>query len=160
MRRNLSLADRWGLMADRPAQRRHLHRRQPRLEPFIPHLQSSAIDRLFQVLTSKHTERMRHASLLCRLPNPARHFVYDHVIVRSISPQQTTETNHRVVLLRLRQLPRRQRDLKRPWHAYQFYIFFVRARARQSINRAQQQPLSDKRIEAGNDNREAPARSA
>ncbi len=76
-----------------------------------------------KVLASKHAKRMRNPSLLRRLPNPPRHFVHDHVIMRRIAAQQTSETNDRVIFLSLRQLPRRQRNLKRPRHPHQINIF-------------------------------------
>ena len=82
--------------------------------PFVPHLQSRAINGLLQGIASQHAKRMRHSSLLRRLPNPARHFVDDHVVMRRIPAQQTAETNDRVILPGLSQSPRRQPESQTP----------------------------------------------
>ena len=147
-------------MADSLPQRRHLHRRQSRLKPLVPHLQPSPVDSLLQVLTSKHSERMRNPSLLRRLPNPARNFIHNHVVMRRITAQQTSKTNNGIVLPSFRQFPRRQRNLKRPRHPHQINVFPGSARAHQPTDCAKQKSLGDKSIEPGNDNREALARSA
>lgn len=102
---------------------------------------------------------MRNSRLLRRLPNPPRHFIHDHIIVRRIPAQQTSETDNRIVLLRLRQLPSRQWNLKRARHPDQIDIFFLSPGALQSVDRANQQSLSDERVEPGCDNRELPATS-
>ncbi len=141
-------------------QRRHLHRRQRRLESLIPHLQPGAINGLSQVFAGKHPKRMRNSSLLRRLPNPTRNFIHDHVVMRRIAAQQTSKANNCIVLPSLRQSPRRQRNLKRPRHPHQMNVFPGSARAHQPVDSAQQQPLSDKCIEPGNGNSEALARSA
>src|SRR3984957_19257420 len=138
----------WRLTADSSTQRRHLHGRQRRLKSLISHLQSSAVDRLLEVFAREHSERMRHPSLLRRLPNAPRHFIHDHVIVGRIAAQQTTNADDRVVLLRLRQLPRRQRNLKRPRHANQIDILLICTRSQQPIDGAQQQPLRNERVES------------
>jgi hypothetical protein len=98
---------------------------------------------------------MRNPSLLRRLPNPPRHFIHDHVVMRRIPTQQTAETNNGIVLPSLGQLPRRQRNLKRPRNPHQIKIFLLGTGAHQPVQRAQQKPLGDKRIEAGDNNRKA-----
>jgi hypothetical protein len=103
---------------------------------------------------------MRNARLLRRLPNPARDFIHDHVIVRGTAAQQAPETNNRVILLSLRELPRRQRYLKRPRHAHYSDIFFLSAGSHQPIDRAQQKSLGDKCVESRNHDSKAHTHSA
>src|SRR5580704_7750531 len=147
-------------MADSLLQRSHLYRRQRRLKPLVSHLQPSAINSLLQVLARKHPKSMWNTSLLRRLPNPPRDFVNDHVIMRRIPAQQTTKTNNRVILPCLRDCPRRQRNLTRPWYPHQINIFPDSARAHQPIDGAKQKPLSNKSIEPRNHDSKALAQSA
>ena len=102
------------LAPDSRLQRCHLHRRQRRLKSLVPHLQPGPINGLLQIFASKHAKRMRHASLLRRLTNSARYFVYDHVIVRRIAAQQTTQANDGIVFFGFRQLSRGETESRRP----------------------------------------------
>src|SRR5260370_13486505 len=103
---------------------------------------------------------MGHSRLLRRLSNAPRNFIDDYIVVPGVPTQQTTETNDRVILFSLRQLPSRQRNLKRPRHPHQINILFRSAGTHQSIDCAQQEPLGDERVESGNDNSKAHTLSA
>src|SRR5580658_1327259 len=140
-------------MADRCFQIRHLHRRQRRLQSLVAHLQTGAIDRLLQGLTGQDSECMWHPSLKRRLPNAARNFVDDHVVVRRVAAQQTANANHRVVLFRLRERASGYGNLKCAGHANQRDILLVRSRAEQPVVCALKKPLGDEGIEARHNNR-------
>ncbi len=56
---------------------------------------------------------MRHSSLLRRLPNPARDFVDDYVVMRRISAQQAPETDDGVVFLGFSEGASRGRNFER-----------------------------------------------
>ena len=144
---------------DRVLQRRHLHRRQRRLKSLIPHLEPGPINRLLQSLASQNAEGMRHSSLLRRLPNPARHLVHDHAIMRRIPAQQTSDANNGVILPSQSQTPRRQRDLKRPRHPRNIDVFLRSASPNQPVASTQQQPLRNKRIKPRHHNGKPPPRS-
>jgi len=142
-------------MADGGRQRRHLHRRQRRLEPLIPHLQPGAIDGLFQRVASQHPKRMRHACFLRGLPNAARHFVDDDVVVRRISAQKTSDTNNRIVFFRSGKSPGSRGNLEASRHTCNRNIFLLRPQPKQPIARAQQKPFGDEAIEPRYHDREA-----
>ena len=109
-------ADAGNLKPDSCPQRRHLHRRQRRLKPFVPHLQPGAINGLLQRVAGKHAERMRHAGFLRRLSNPARNFIDDHVVVRCVPAQQTAETDDRVIFFGFGESAGSRWDFKGAWH--------------------------------------------
>src|ERR1700678_319550 len=142
-------------MADGCVQIRHLHRRQRRFEPLVPHLQPSAINSLLQSLAGQYTKSMRNPSLLRRLPNPPRHLIHNHVVMRRIAAQQTTNTKYRVVLLGLGEHPGRRRNFEGARNAYQGNVFLLRSRPKQPIVSAKKKPFRNKRIEAGDNNSEA-----
>jgi|KBSMisStaDraftv2_1062788.scaffolds.fasta_scaffold24740_3 hypothetical protein len=75
------------LIADRFFQIRHLNRSQRRFESFVAHLQARAINRLLQRVTGEDSECMRHSGFLGGLPNAARNFVDNDIVVGSISSQ-------------------------------------------------------------------------
>src|SRR5208282_692585 len=138
----------------------HFDRGQRCLESLVAHLQASAINRLLQRFASQHTERMRNARLLRRLPNPPRNFIDDHVVMRRIAAQQTANANDGVVLPSLGQRSCRQRNLKSPRHANQRDIFLRRARAQQSIVSALKKAFRDEGIEPRNHDRKPLSHSA
>jgi len=142
-------------MADGCLQIRHLHRRQRRLESLVPHLQPSAIDGLLQSFAGQHTKSMRNTSLLRRLPNPPRHLIHNHVVMRRIAAQQTTDTKYRVVLFGLSQHPSCRRNFECTRHAHQGDIFLFSAGAKQAVVSALKKPFRNKRIEAGDNDRKA-----
>src|SRR5207245_6604019 len=90
-------------MADSLFEIRHLDRRQRRFESLVAHLQSGAIDGLFERVAGENAESMWHSSLLCRLPNAACDLVYDNVVVRSVASQYASEGDDGVVFFRLRE---------------------------------------------------------
>ncbi len=138
---------------------RHLHRRQRRLEPLVPHLQTCPINRLLQIFASQHSKRMWHSGLLRRLPNPPRNLVHNHVVMRRVPAQQTSQTNDGVVLSSQSKRPRGRRNLKRPRHPHDRNMFPQRPRPQQSIASTLQKPLRDKRIKPRHYNSEPfPAR--
>ncbi len=131
---------------DSVLQRRHLHRRQRRLKPFVPHLQPSPINRLLQSLASQNAEGMRNSRLLRRLPDPPSDLIDDHVIMRRIPAQQTSDANNGIILPSQSQGPRRQRNLKCPRHPRNINVFLRSASPQQPVASTQQKPLRDKRI--------------
>ena len=88
------------LSANSFLQRRHLHGGQRRFQSFVPHLQSSTIDSLLQRVACKHTESVRNAGLLRRLPNAARDLIRDHIVMSGIPAQQTAQADDGIVFLR------------------------------------------------------------
>src|SRR5437879_13741276 len=84
-------------MADSLFQIRHLDRRQRRFKSLVAHLQSGAIDGLFERVAGENAESMWHSSLLCRLPNAACDLVHDNVVVSSVAAQQASEADDGVV---------------------------------------------------------------
>jgi hypothetical protein len=137
-----------GCLADGCLQIRHLHRRQRRLQSFVAHLQPGAIDRLLQRLASQHTKGMRNASLLCRLPDAARDFVHDDVVVCRIAAQQTADADDRVVLFRFRQGASGDGNFECARNTNEGDVFFLSAGAEQPIVCALKKPLCNKGIEA------------
>src|SRR5207237_9048622 len=99
-------------MADSLFQIRHLDRRQRRFESLVAHLQSGAIDGLFERVAGENAESMWHSSLLCRLPNPACDLVHDNVVVSSVAAQQASEADDGVVCLGLIECPGSGRNLQ------------------------------------------------
>jgi len=94
------------------------------------------------------------------LPDAACHFVYDHIVVRRVPAQQTTDANNRVIFPSLGERASSQRNLKSPRHTNQRDIPFLRARAQQPVVSTQKKPLRDERIEACDNNSEPFSRSA
>ena len=151
---NLLLADRGRLRADSCIQRRHLHRRQGRLESLVAHLQPRPVDGLLQSLTGKDAEGVRHARLLRRLPNAARDFIDDHVVMRGVAAEQAAKADDGVILFRLRQRPCRGRNFKRPRHTDDLDVFLFRTRAQKPVISTLQKSLCDESVETRNDDRE------
>src|SRR5260370_8312133 len=139
---------------------RHLHRRQRRLKSLVPHLQPGAINRLLQRVAGQHTKRMRHSSLLRRLPDAARNLIHDHVVMRLIAAEQEPEANDRIVLLGLREHAGGGWNFERSGNANQRDVFLLRARAQQSVVSALKKPFRDKGVEARDDNCKPTSRSA
>ena len=125
----------------------HLNCSHRRLEPFVPHLQPSTINRLLKILASEHPECMRHSRLLRRLPNSPRNFVDDHVVMRRVPANQTAQTDDGVVFPSLRQGTRRRRNFKRSRHADNINIFLACARTHQPVIGAAQQAVGNKFVE-------------
>jgi hypothetical protein len=143
------------LIADCSLQIRHLHRRQRCLKSLVPHLQPGPIDGLLESLASEHPKRVRHARVLSRLSNAARNFVDDHVVVRGVPPQQTTETYDRVMFLGFRDSAGSQWDFKRPRHADNLDVFLSHPGTQKPVISASKQTLCDELIETGDNDREA-----
>src|ERR1700691_1623198 len=149
----LLFPDNWELGADCFFQIRHLDRGQSGLESLVAHLQSGAINRLLQRLASQHPKRMRHSSLLRRLPNAPSDFIHNDIVVRGVPTQQTANAEDRVVLFGLSQHPGHGRNLERTRRANQRNILFPGTRAQHSIVSALKKSLRNEGIEAGNNNR-------
>jgi hypothetical protein len=139
---------------------RHLHRRQRSFEAFVPHLQASAVDSLFEIFASKHTESMGHASFLSGLPDPARNFVDDNVIVRGVAAQQATQANDGVVFFSLGESACGGWNFKRAWYPNNFDVVLVGPRTQKPVIGTAQQSFRDEFVEAGDDNAEFSSRSA
>ena len=75
---------------DRFCQIRHLHGRQRGLQAFVPHLEASPVDGLFQRLAGQHTESVGHPGFLRGLPDTARDFIHDDIVVGGVATQQAT----------------------------------------------------------------------
>src|SRR5438552_19102176 len=98
-------------MVDIFFQIRHLDRRQRRFKSLVAHLQSGAIDGLFERVAGENAESMWHSSLLCRLPNAACDLVHDNVVVSSVDAQQASEADDSVVFFGLRESKEHRRTL-------------------------------------------------
>ena len=97
---------------------------------------------------------MRDACLLRRLSDTARHFVNNHVVMRSVPTEQAADADDSVILLRLRQRPRCGWNLKRSRHAHDLDVFLFCTRAQKSVIPALQKSLCDECIETRDDDRE------
>ena len=139
--------DACSLKPDRCPQRRHLHRRQRRLKPFIPHLQPRTINGLLQRVTGKHAERMRYARFLRRLSNPARNFIDDHVVVRCVPAQQTAETDDRIIFFGFGESAGSRWDFKGAWHTDDLDGFLSHPGTQKTIIGTSKQALCDELIE-------------
>src|ERR1700674_3783943 len=147
-------------MADGYFQIPHLHRRQRRLKSLVPHLQPGAINRLLQRVASQHPKRMRHASLLCRLPDAARNFVDDDIVMRRVAADQATEANYRIVFSSFSKHASGGWNFESSGYADHRDVFLVRARAQQSVVSALKKPFGDEGVEARDDNCKTASRSA
>ena len=98
---------------------------------------------------------MRHAGLLLRLPNPARNFCVDRLVVRRLAAQQAAQRDHRVHLAAFGRRPRRVRHLPRARHTHHRHIFARRAAASQAIERTLQQPVRNHSVPARGHNHKA-----
>lgn len=116
----------------------HLYRRQRSFEAFVSHFQTGSVDGLFEIFAGKHTESVGHAGLLGGLPDAARDFVHDHVIVRGIAAQQATQANDGVVFLGLGESSRSGWNFKSAWHPDNFDVFFISAQTEKSVKCASQ----------------------
>ena len=101
---------------------------------------------------------MRYASFLSGLPNPARDFVDDHVVMGRVSAQQASETDNGVAFLCFGKSARYGRDFESTGNTHDLNVSFVRARAHQAVVSASQQTVSDEFIESRNDDSKTKAR--
>ena len=134
-------------MADGFSQIRHLDRGQRGFESLVPHLQSSAVNRLLERVAGKNAEGMRHAGFLCRLANAARDLVDDHIVVPRVSAKQAAEADDGVIFLCFGERARGDRDLERPGYANNVDVVLLCFRSQQSIAGTEQEPLRDESIE-------------
>ena len=103
---------------------------------------------------------MRHPSLLRGLPDPARDFIHDDVVVSGIATEQTTQTENGVIFAGLGHLARGQWNLKGAGHANDLDIPALRVTAQQSIERASKQSLRDELVKPRDDDAESFSGSA
>ena len=143
------------LTADGSLQIRHLHRRQRRLESLVAHLQPGAINGLLERFAGENSEGMRHSSFLRGLSNTPRDFVDDDVVVSRASPQQTANTNDRVVFAGFGERAGSRGDFKRAGHADNVDVLIFRAGAKQAVVSAAKQTIGDEFIEPRYDDAEA-----
>jgi hypothetical protein len=136
---------------------RHLHRRQCRFESLISHLQSGAVDRLLQRFARENTEGMWHARLLRRLPDPARDFVDDHVVMGGISAKQAAEADDGVIFLGFRQRARSGWDFERAGDADDFDGVFFSSGTEQPVVGTSKESVRDELVKARGDNTEPKA---
>src|SRR5204862_5350934 len=97
---------------------------------------------------------MRHSGFLRRLPDATRDFVDDHVVVRGVSAQQTSEANNGVVFFGFGKGTCSRGDFEGTWNTDNFDVFFSRLGAYESVVGAPQQTVSDELVESRHHNRE------
>ena len=141
-------------MVDIFFQIRHLDRRQRRFKSLVAHLQSGAIDGLFERVAGENAESMWHASLLCRLPNPACDLVHDNVVVRSVAAQQASEADDGVVFFSFSQSAGGGRNFEGTGHAEDFDVPLFCPGSYKSVVGAAEQAVSYEFIETRDDNSE------
>ena len=98
---------------------------------------------------------MGDASFLRRLPDPARDFIDDHVIMRRVSAQQASNANYGVVLSCFSERARGGGNFKGSRDADDIDATLFHARPEKAVVCASQQAIRDEFIEAGNDDGEA-----
>jgi len=103
---------------------------------------------------------MGHPSLLRGLPNAARDFIYDDVIVRSIAAQQTAQTNNRIVFFGLCQCASGGGKFKRARNTNDPNILGFRTTTQQSIERTPKESFRNELIKPRDHNAEVSSRSA
>jgi hypothetical protein len=103
---------------------------------------------------------VRHSRLLRRLPNAARNFIHDDVVMRRVAAQQTANTNNRIVFFRFGERARGDWNFECPGNSNKRYIFFLGPGPQQPIVRALKKSLGNKRIETRDDKSKPPARRA
>ena len=150
----------WLTTTDSLLQIRHLYRRQRSFEAFVSHLQTGAVDGLFQRFAGEHAESVGHAGLLRGLPDAARDFIDDDIVMRRIAAKQATEADDRVVFLRFSQRASGRRNLKRTRHADDLNVFVFRAAAQQSIESATKQSFRNELVKTRDDDAETSSRGA
>ena len=112
----------------------------------IAGLDTGAIQGLFERLAGEYSEAVRNAGFLLRLPDAARHFVVDGLVVGGLAAQQTTECNDgvqamaglfRIVLSsEVSERPRRGGDFPCAGHARDLNIVAPGTAAQERIERA------------------------
>src|SRR5690242_13967745 len=103
---------------------------------------------------------MGDASLLRRLTDPARNFVDNHVVVSSVSTQQASEADDRVVLSSFGKRPRDGRDFKGAGHPDDLNVPFFCSRAHQTVVSSAKKSVGDEFVETRNHDCEAQVLSA
>src|SRR6267143_975755 len=136
-------------------QLRHFDGGEPRFESFVPALESSAVDGLFQRVARQHTKNNRQAAVHLRELQSACGLRTNILIVRRFAAKHAANGDQRIVLPRRRQFFRRQRQFERSRNVHHINIFAARARPLQRIHRRRKKPRGDKAIEAAHDNSKA-----
>src|SRR6185312_5008355 len=95
-----------------------------------------------------------HSGLLRRLPDAARHFIDDDVIVRGVAAQQASDADDGVIFSGFRKRVRGRGNFKSTRSADNLDRFFGDTRAQQTVKGALQQPLGYECIESGDNNPE------
>jgi hypothetical protein len=144
---------------DSSPQIRHLHRCQRGFKAFVSHLQSGTVDGLFQRFASKHTKSVGHTGLLRGLPDAARNFVDDNVVVGSVPTNQTAEADNRIVFPGLGERASRRRNFECARNADDVDRFGFGPAAQQSVERTSKQSFRDELIKPRDDNGEPSSRS-
>jgi hypothetical protein len=155
------------MLANRPrrtashglGQIRHLDRRQRGFEALVSHLQSGAVDGLLQSLAGKHAESMGYARLLRGLPDAARNFIHNDVVVGGIAAQQATQADNRVIPPSPGESAGGHRNFECAGHTNDFDIFALCPAAQQSVACASKQPLGNELVKPGDDNAKMFSRS-
>lgn len=148
-------ADRGRLRADSVFQGGHLNRGQRRFKALVAHFQSGAINGLFERVAGKNAESMWNAGFLRGLPNTARDFVDDDIIVGRVSAKQASDADDGVVFLRERERARGGRNLEGARHANYGNIVPARSELPQSVARTDEKSFCNEGIEARDNDGEA-----
>jgi len=96
-----------------------------------------------------------HARFLRGLPDAARDFVHDDVVMGGVAAQEATQTNNGIVFLGLGKSTSGRRNLERARNADDFDVVASCATPNQSVEPTSKQSLSDELVEARDDNAEA-----
>ena len=145
----------WRLASDNLLQICHLNRGQCGFEAFVAHLQSSAINGLFQRVTSEHAEGMGNTSFLRRLSDTARDFIHNDVIVRSVAADKASEADDGVVFFGFGERARRGGNFESAGNTDEGDVFFVDTGTEKAVESALKKAFGYKRIEAGDNKSEA-----
>src|SRR5882762_8898744 len=132
-------------------QLRHFDGGEPRFESFVPALESSAVDGLFQRVARQHTKNNRQAAVHLRELQSARGLRTNIVIVRRFAAKHAPDSDQCIVLSHRRQFFRRQRQFECFRNVYHINILAGRACSFQRIHRRRKKPLGNKTIEAAHD---------
>jgi hypothetical protein len=101
-----------------------------------------------------------HAGLLRGLPNAASDFVDDDVVMRGIAAQQAAEANDGVVFFCLGESARGGRNFECAGNADDLDVILVGSRTNKAVVCATQKSVSNKLVEAGDDDAEFSSRRA
>ena len=95
---------------------------------------------------------MGHARLLRRLPDAARDFVHNNIVMGGIATDQTTEANDGIVFPGCGESASGRWNFECPGNADELDVFAGCSAAQQSVERTAKQPFRDELVKARDDN--------